>query len=63
MWATCVELKLATCPNENWSLNESKIGGEVVFNFVNFFENLFYLVIAFRLGVIKFLKDFSGAFR
>ena len=64
MWATCVELKLATGPNENSSLNESKIGGEFVFTFLNFFEVIcFFLVIGFRLGGIKFYKDFSRAFR
>ena len=38
MWATCVELKLATGPNEILSLNESKIGREFDFIFLNFFE-------------------------
>ena len=64
MWATCVELKLATCPIENLSLNESKIGRDFVINFLNFFELVCFIwFFAFRLGGIKFNKDFSGAFR
>ena len=43
MWALCVELKLATCPNENLSLNESNIGGEFVFNFLNFFDVICFI--------------------
>ena len=48
MWATCVELELETCPNEDLSLNESEIGGEFVFTFLNFFEVICSLVFVFR---------------
>ena len=61
MWATCVELKLATGPNENLSLNESKIGGEFVFTFLNFFEVICFIwSLLFGYEGLNFLKTLAG---